>query len=43
MSVDRVSTSIRPSGVDGKNHALEDYADAPVLVLIQSCEHSRVN
>jgi peroxiredoxin len=26
-------------GVDGRNHTLEEYADAPVLVLIQSCNH----
>jgi peroxiredoxin len=26
-------------GVDGENHSLDDYADAQVLVLIQSCNH----
>ena len=26
-------------GVDGRNHALDDYADADLLVLIQSCNH----
>jgi peroxiredoxin len=26
-------------GVDGQDHALEDYGDADVLVLIQSCNH----
>lgn len=26
-------------GVDGRNHSLDDYADAPVLVLVQSCNH----
>jgi peroxiredoxin len=26
-------------GVDGRDHSLEDYADAPVLVLVQSCNH----
>jgi peroxiredoxin len=26
-------------GVDGKNHRLEDYSNADVLVLIQSCNH----
>jgi peroxiredoxin len=26
-------------GVDGQSHSLEDYADAPVLALIQSCNH----
>jgi peroxiredoxin len=31
--------SFRLRGVDGDEHALEDYADAKVLVLIQSCNH----
>lgn len=26
-------------GVDGRNHTLDDYAGAPVLVLVQSCNH----
>ena len=26
-------------GVDGKSHSLESYADANVLVLVQSCNH----
>jgi peroxiredoxin len=26
-------------GVDGRNHTLDDYADAEALVLIQSCNH----
>jgi peroxiredoxin len=26
-------------GVDGRNHSLDDYADADVLVLVQSCNH----
>lgn len=26
-------------GVDGRTHALADYADADVLVLVQSCNH----
>jgi peroxiredoxin len=26
-------------GVDGRNHSLDDYSDADVLVLIQSCNH----
>jgi peroxiredoxin len=26
-------------GVDGRNHSLEEYADAQVLVLVQSCNH----
>ncbi len=26
-------------GIDGRNHALDDYGEAEVLVLIQSCNH----
>ncbi len=26
-------------GVDGRNHSLDDYADAQAFVLIQSCNH----
>ncbi len=26
-------------GVDGRNHALDDYADAPALAVIWSCNH----
>jgi peroxiredoxin len=26
-------------GVDGRNHTLEEYADAAALVLVQSCNH----
>ena len=26
-------------GVDRRNHSLDEYADAPVLVLVQSCNH----
>jgi peroxiredoxin len=26
-------------GVDGRNHSLQEYADASVLVLVQSCNH----
>jgi len=37
------ATTIAPSfdlpGVDGRNHTLDEYADAPVLVLVQSCNH----
>ena len=39
MSVIESTPAFDLPGVDGKNHALEDYADAPVLVLIQSCNH----
>lgn len=26
-------------GVDGSNHSLDDYADAPVLAVVWSCNH----
>ena len=26
-------------GIDGQNHSLDSYADADVLVLVQSCNH----
>ena len=26
-------------GVDGQSHSLDSYADADVLVLVQSCNH----
>jgi peroxiredoxin len=26
-------------GVDGRNHSLDDYADATALALVQSCNH----
>jgi peroxiredoxin len=26
-------------GVDGRNHTLEEYGDAPALALVQSCNH----
>jgi peroxiredoxin len=26
-------------GIDGRNHTLSEYADVPVLVLVQSCNH----
>jgi peroxiredoxin len=26
-------------GVDGRSHSLDDYGDAPALVLVQSCNH----
>ncbi len=26
-------------GVDGRDHSLDDYRDAPILALVQSCNH----
>jgi peroxiredoxin len=26
-------------GVDGRDHSLDDYGDAPLLALVQSCNH----
>ena len=41
MSV--VQNTIAPDftlpGVDGRDHSLGDYADAELLVLVQSCNH----
>jgi peroxiredoxin len=36
--IDR-APSFRLSGTDGVEHTLESYADAAVLVLVQSCNH----
>ena len=36
-SVTREAPSFTLPGVDGRDHSLEDYADASVLVLVQSC------
>jgi len=39
MSVIETAPAFDLPGVDGRNHSLDEYADAPVLVLIQSCNH----
>lgn len=39
MSVVQTAPTFELPGVDGRTHWLEEYADAPVLVLIQSCNH----
>ena len=39
MSVIETAPTFDLPGVDGRNHSLEEYADAPVLVLVQSCNH----
>jgi peroxiredoxin len=39
MSVIETAPAFDLPGVDGRNHALEEYAEAPVLVLVQSCNH----
>jgi peroxiredoxin len=39
MSVIETAPTFDLPGVDGRNHRLEEYADAPVLVLVQSCNH----
>jgi peroxiredoxin len=31
--------AFRLPGIDGAEHTLESYADAPALVLVQSCNH----
>ena len=39
MSVIETAPTFDLPGVDGRNHSLEEYADATVLVLVQSCNH----
>ncbi len=39
MSVIETAPTFDLPGVDGRNHSLEEYADAPLLVLVQSCNH----
>jgi hypothetical protein len=39
MSVIESPPAFDLPGVDGRNHSLGDYADAPVLVLVQLCNH----
>lgn len=39
MSVIETAPAFDLPGVDGRNHSLEEYAAAPVLVLVQSCNH----
>jgi peroxiredoxin len=39
MSVIETAPAFDLPGVDGRDHSLEEYADAPVLVLVQSCNH----
>jgi peroxiredoxin len=39
MSVIETAPAFDLPGVDGRNHSLDEYADAPVLVLVQLCNH----
>ena len=39
MSVIETAPAFDLPGVDGRNHSLEEYREAPVLVLVQSCNH----
>lgn len=39
MSIVQTAPDFELPGVDGRTHSLEEYADVPVLVLIQSCNH----
>ena len=39
MSVIETAPNFNLPGTDGHDHSLEQYADAPVLVLVQSCNH----
>jgi peroxiredoxin len=39
VSVVQSAPDFELPGVDGRTHSLGEYADAPVLVLVQSCNH----
>jgi peroxiredoxin len=39
VSVIETAPTFNLPGVDGRDHTLEEYADASVLVLVQSCNH----
>jgi peroxiredoxin len=39
VSVIETAPTFDLPGVDGRDHSLDEYADAPVLVLVQSCNH----
>jgi peroxiredoxin len=39
MSVIEAAPAFDLPGVDGRNHTLDEYADAEILVLVQSCNH----
>ncbi len=39
MSVIETAPVFDLPGVDGRNHALSEYAEARVLILVQSCNH----
>jgi peroxiredoxin len=39
MSATATAPAFDLPGVDGRSHSLDEYADAPVLVLVQSCNH----
>jgi len=38
-TVAQTAPSFTLPGVDGRDHSLADYRDAPALVLVQSCNH----
>jgi peroxiredoxin len=39
MSVIESAPAFDLPGVDGRNHTLDEYADAQVLLIVQSCNH----
>jgi peroxiredoxin len=39
MKMATKAPSFELPGVDGKTHSLEEYDDAPLLALVQSCNH----
>ena len=38
-TLSETAPSFNLPGVDGNSHSLDDYGDAPALVLVQSCNH----
>ncbi len=39
IALSQTAPSFSLPGVDGRSHSLDDYDDAPALVLVQSCNH----
>ena len=39
LSLGTQAPSFDLPGIDGRNHTLDDYAGAPALALVQSCNH----
>jgi peroxiredoxin len=39
IALSETAPSFTLPGIDGRDHSLDEYADAAVLVLVQSCNH----